>query len=289
MEQTFWDFLKNKKLSTEDEIKLFKIYKCLLSSKNLDELAKKYFKYVKDASYYENPKVLKNVLDACNAGICAFYDLNRNRKATLINSKANSEYYKLLKKTLNLASELKLSSSIELSILYSYLLWNGYFSINHKNVCTLKNGINVPGSYCFDVANGVGVCLNYTEMLTDLLNKSGKKSATLLNCISQNVSINNKLPIKRNVKVSTNSQSLSPKVANIPNHAFTLTHYNDKTCIFDPTNLAMAKVINRRKAIFLGGDGIVSLDPITSYVFSKDKKSEDTLDEFNNISRFNNI
>ena len=43
------------------------------------------------------------------------------------------EYNMILKKTSKLAQELNLKNSLELSILFMFLLWDGYFSKNKKN------------------------------------------------------------------------------------------------------------------------------------------------------------
>ena len=83
-------------------------------------------------------------------------------------------YKEILLSTKKLANELNLTNSLELCVLYTYLLWNGYFS-KDKQLKYQTVGTNcIPGTYPYTIMSGGGVCLNFSEMLTDFINNQIK-------------------------------------------------------------------------------------------------------------------
>ena len=74
-------------------------------------------------------------------------------------------YSSLLDKTKKLALELGLTNSLEISNLFSYLLWNGYFSKTKQNRYQQLGRKNISGLFYADIMDGIGVCLNHAYVL----------------------------------------------------------------------------------------------------------------------------
>ena len=55
------------------------------------------------------------------------------------------EYRKILENYKKLAEELKVNDSLNLSHLFSYLLWNGYFSVTKEHHYNLYNRLMISG------------------------------------------------------------------------------------------------------------------------------------------------
>lgn len=190
----------------------------------------------------------------------------------------NIEYYEnILKKFKKLVKELNLQNSLEISLLYTYLLWNGYFSKNKKLVYQSEDIVGIPGLYSYDIMSGKGVCLNFSDMLKDILLECNYDSSVIVNnCIDpKNVKKCYRPNIKRNIKKS-NSSSISfgffRKYIDdiIGNHAFNLIKDNGGLYIFDSTNLSALRVENMNRASKLAGSGEYQLKPFLSYYFNNE-------------------
>lgn len=70
------------------------------------------------------------------------------------------EYRKILENYKKLAEELKVNDSLNLSHLFSYLLWNGHFLVTKEHHYNLYNRLMISGKYSLDVIKGSGVCLD---------------------------------------------------------------------------------------------------------------------------------
>ena len=76
-----------------------------------------------------------------------------------------TEQYQILKKIYNnildnyriLAKELHISSALELSHLFTYMLWNGYYSATKSHYYNMKNRTNIANFTFLDVIKGSGV------------------------------------------------------------------------------------------------------------------------------------
>lgn len=187
-----------------------------------------------------------------------------------------------------LSQELKLENSLELSLLYTYLLWNGYFSKNNEFNYEMQNRALILGRFSYDIMNGNGVCLNFSEMLTHILNKCGYHSCILTNkAIDPKKIKNDYIPsINRQIKKPDALNKflplmLKPIVNKIGNHAFNLIEENGKLFIYDATNLIFLEVKNKDLANLLVGQGEFKLSTEYSYVLNsnKDYKTLDLLYE----------
>lgn len=186
-------------------------------------------------------------------------------------------YHQVLENYHKLAEELHLSSALELSNLFTYMLWNGYYSVNKEHNYKLQSRLLLPSMHSFDVIRGSGVCLAYAELLHNYLTVCNHQSA-ILNC-----------------KVSTNKQDITPGyrpeinrhhqnnlwgkfsaqtlhtlfkglVNHAGNHAVTLISEDNHQFIYDPTNLYVLNIINDNQASIINGQGIYEMKPHFSFV-----------------------
>lgn len=99
-----------------------------------------------------------------------------------------TSYNRFLKKLNKLGQELGCNNSLDYSVLFYILLVTGRFSINGKHDYDTDNKLNIEGHYYLDIFHGHGVCINYSDMLRDLLNISGYQSLNML-CYSDDYNV----------------------------------------------------------------------------------------------------
>lgn len=191
--------------------------------------------------------------------------------------KSLQSYDNILNKYKELANKLNITSSLELSHFFSYLLWNGYFSVTKTHSYKLQDRLLLPSMHSFDVINGQGVCLAYSELLNNFLKTCGKKSA-LLECYvptkKDTIKPIYRPKIKR--KIDSNKKSkllmksigllLSGMIKKTGNHAVTLIKEEDKIYIYDSTNLYVLNIKNSTIATLVNGEGEFEIKPISSLI-----------------------
>lgn len=169
------------------------------------------------------------------------------------------KYNKILSQTVKLSKELDIDNSLELSILYTYLLWNGYFSMNKNLFYDSNMRKQIIGLYPLNIMHGNGVCLNFSYMLKDFLRMSGFGSAVLYAKVEDGLIHSYRPNINRPVsKIKLNTiilRKIFSPPKNSPNHAFTLIKENNKYYVYDPTNICMFNVESTKKVNLLGGNG----------------------------------
>lgn len=216
-----------------------------------------------------------------NSGILKpliLYFQNNDESSEKINKLYESSlisYQKVLENYKGLALELNINKALELSHLYSYMLWNGYFSISKEHSYKLQGRLLLPNMNSFDVIKGRGVCLAYAELLYRYLNVCGKE-ASLLNCkvptSKKDITCNYRPEIERKVQnsrlsiISNKALAFLLKgiIGKIGNHAVTLIEENNKVFIYDPTNLYVLNVIDENTANIINGKGQFELKPFTT-------------------------
>lgn len=182
-------------------------------------------------------------------------------------------YNKVLKNYKELANELNLNTSLELSHLFSYMLWNGYYSVSKKHEYKMNDRLMLTGLQSFDVIRGQGVCLAYSELLSNYLNICDKNAA-ILNCkvptkkgeIEQDYTPS----INRNMKNDTYNtlflKGLIPMLNFLTNkagnHAVTLVEDDEKLYLYDVTNLFALNLIDESKASIINGKGEFDIKPL---------------------------
>lgn len=221
---------------------------------------------------------LKNLL------ITQFKNKDLTQKRILdLNTNSLENYKEILKKFKILADELNLSNSLEIANLYTYLLWNGYFSKDKKLKYQIHDRLLLPGMYSHDIMDGIGVCLNFSDMLTDIINEFDYSAATLINHANKNIESFYKVDIERaKEKEKFYFKLLSPLIGiltkKIGNHAYNLINENGKLYIYDSTNLSMSKLDSKWNSIIIAGKGTHDIKPFFSYYVNDSKKAVSTLD-----------
>lgn len=200
-------------------------------------------------------------------------------------SEINMYYSSLLDKTKRLALELGLTNSLEISNLFSYLLWNGYFSKTKSNICTHKDNKGIYGLRYIDIIEGKCTQVSNSEMLKDLLNSCDFAATDLFNTISNKdkFDIVYKVPIERQIAETSSMDKmklfiLSPFVKaftkKMGNSSFVLIREDDKVYIYDPTILSIFEVNDSFNANLINGSGTTQLHPYMSFPYFKDMTRE---------------
>lgn len=221
--------------------------------------------------------------NAMEEGITAnlmYHETKKNRNKY---SEIMYHYNNLLHKMSLLAKELNIKNSLELSILFSYLLWNGYLSKNRKYEFNSKELKRINGLFFADIMDGRGVCLNHSDMLKDFLNTNKYRSIALLNHLNFPKELNYKINISRVfadeepnfIKKIINEILLTCKA----NHVFNLIEDNNGLYIFDSTNLLLQSISNYNKSKLVNGTDTYKLYPFQSYMLCTSKQELELLDK----------
>lgn len=186
-------------------------------------------------------------------------------------------YNNILENYKKLAQELKVNSSLDLSHLLTYMLWNGYFSVNKEHFYKLQGRLLLPGMYSFDVIKGKGVCLAYAELLHNYLSICGKHSS-ILTCkvpTEKNaISCDYRPEIERNTKSNMSSRVfnnfmtffLGGLINKVGNHAITLIEENGRIYAYDPTNLYALNIKDASIASIINGKGEFQIKPLMTFI-----------------------
>ena len=210
---------------------------------------------------------------------------------SIVNSPVYPNYLSVLTNYKDLADELLLFNPVELSILFSYLLWNGYFSKDKQNIYKNENALLLSHMYPYTIMDGWGVCLNHSIMLADYLNLCGIDATPLKTGIKR-CKFNPTYipPVKEEVPKAKRKFTLTSlfvaKQEKTPNHVFTLIKESKYFYIYDPTNLVMFAVKNPTKAICTVANINAALYPVSSYELIDNNTSCRTLNDFIATSEF---
>lgn len=205
-------------------------------------------------------------------------------------------YDKIIKKTNLLAKELNLKSSLDVSLLFTYMLYNGIFSYNSRHFYSENDKLKIPGHFSFDIFHGSGVCLNYSDMLSDILIDAGYDASIINNKVCENIKYDYIPNIKREIrKTSFLNKMFSfvsiPLSNKIGNHSCTLIFEEDKPYVFDPTNVTIFECLNQDEAINSIGKGRIRLMPYISTFLGNNDINFHTIKKFclvdNYISPYN--
>ncbi len=258
-----------------DEERKYKIFKIFYYNSEDEQLIKKLgesitkYKFI-NSVYYDTMK--EGILANAIAGL-----VRENRDKY---SKVMLEYKILLEKMSYLAKELNLQNSLELNILFSYLLWNGYLSKNKEYRFNSNDKKNIPGLFFADIMDGFGVCLNNSEMLKDFLNHNGYISSLCQNFFNNKSEVNNIINIERkNDEVESKKNLIERILKRKPNHVFNIIEDSNQLYIYDSTNLLLHKIINPYESTLINGKGNFKLFPYQSYMNCANSQEIELLDK----------
>ena len=188
-------------------------------------------------------------------------------------------YSDLLDQMCLLADELELNNSLEVANLYSYLLWNGYLSKNKQNISRIKTN-SIEGLYFSNIMDGVGDCINHSDMLKDFLNRYGYNASSVIN-LADKKTVSTYTPDIEQQKAKKNidiySYIINPVIRKAGNHVFTLIEENNKFYIYDSSNLNILSIKNPYIAEVINGKGTYKMHPFLSNIFNVEKKQDDAI------------
>ncbi len=196
-----------------------------------------------------------------------FYD--NEKEGTYLNA-----YKEIISKTADLLKYIKMDNAFDASLIFQYLLWNGYFSKDKNFKYSQDNRFNALDAFGADIMRGYSVCLNNSDMLTRVLNSLDIPSRIL--CCSTNEL---KLPndnriLKPNdnqfVKHIDNSSPWENFLINhiIGNHAIVVFNHEDLDYVIDPTNCYFIKPSGYKKLKFFNTDNILKIKKRTSVLLN---------------------
>lgn len=196
-----------------------------------------------------------------------FYD--NEKEGTYLNA-----YKEIISKTADLLKYIKMDNPFDASLIFQYLLWNGYFSKDKNFKYSQDNRFNALDAFGADIMRGYSVCLNNSDMLTRVLNSLDIPSRIL--CCSTNEL---KLPndnriLKPNdnqfVKHIDNSSPWENFLINhiIGNHAIVVFNHEDLDYVIDPTNCYFIKPSGYKKLKFFNTDNILKIKKRTSVLLN---------------------
>ena len=271
----------NNNKKEEDLIEMLRKYFEGKNNHQKEIISYKLLRYIVEKTYFDNLyEIIKAIVKSSGYNV-SFVDLKymieqlentyslKNKYKTSIES-----YNNLLNRYKILSKELKINSALELSIMISYLLWNGYFSITKEHKYSMKDRLCLT-PLPFDIFKGKGVCLEYSIFLRDFLLKCNKEAAILGCKISKNSIKKTYIPsINRNVENSKINEFLynvlclvsSNLINTYGNHEITLIKDGGKIFAYDLTNLLVFNLSDNNRAQAVNGIGCIDIKPAQSFI-----------------------
>ena len=260
------------KNNNQKEIISYKLLRYIIEKTYVDNLYEIIKAIVKSSGYNVSFADLKYMIEQLENT----YNLKTQYKTSI------ESYNNLLNRYKILSKDLKINSALELSIMISYLLWNGYFSITKEHKYSMKDRLYLT-PLPFDIFKGRGVCLEYSIFLRDFLLKCNKEAA-IIGCKISKSTIKKTYtpPIKRNIENSKINEFLynvlclvsSNLINAYGNHEITLIKDGEKIFAYDLTNLLVFNLDNNR-AQAVNGIGNMEVKPAQSFIIdpSNDKSN----------------
>ena len=262
----------------------FELYKFILNSRILNE----------------EPNVFQNYLDFdCPTNILRPFILDKRLENEIILKDLYKQslisYKNILTVYKQLARYLKIKDSLQLSQFLSLLLWCGFFSPTGVHTYKLDGRLYLDGLQSFDVFNGCGVCVAYSQLLEDFLRECGFETASIGCKEKQNMnksSFTYLPPIIRNYDISENksfSDSFIPDILSLMcgnncNHAITLIKDAQGMYLYDVTNLCSLNIISPNSANGITYKGSVNIYPNESLFLLSNIDSFDLLQNLSSSS-----
>lgn len=211
-------------------------------------------------------------------------------------------YQEFIKNYSKINKIFNLQNPIEIYKLYSYLLYGGYLSVNHKFFDDDRNARDILGILGADVLNGYGVCHNNAAVLTDILKQEGiianeigvyyKSNSIKIDVLEESKYTKDELKewVQKNIisgrdydyllsvidvlldKEHVNIE-ISKEVKNsfsiskiIGNHAITYATKDGKNYFLDPTKQLIYYQTNNNKFICSNEDYSCKFKPLLTYI-----------------------
>lgn len=201
--------------------------------------------------------------------IDAYRESYREQKAKVRREPYYRAYLNIVYETAEVLKRIGINDPLTASVAFEYLLWNGFFSKDHKLVYSISNRINNTAITGADIMRGKSVCLNNAEMLSRVL-RNMQLDGYLMGC-NLNPHKDQKMgyrpPIKRRVEKADLKDRFLSKIIDatimrkIGNHAVVVSKDNNAYFMIDPTSLAFANTRDIFKARYVDSDIEIDLKP----------------------------
>jgi len=186
-------------------------------------------------------------------------------------------YQNILKSTRQLLSEISVQNSVQASVVFEYLLWNGYFSSNHYLSYGMEGRINHPSLLGGDIMRGRTACINNSVMLHDLLKEMGYESYVVFSHVLKESETQYCPAIEKNIEKKSvgdvGQQDIKEKLSDFflklvwSDHACVLVKVNGQYYVYDPTNLLVFEFYRFLKVRSFCGDAKMRVVPGSLLVF----------------------
>jgi len=191
------------------------------------------------------------------------------RNQQIKNSQEIISYYNLIYKTINLFERLKLNDSFEIFYVFTYLLWNGYFSIDRSYQFSSDRYL-LDGFFGMSIMTGKGVCLNNVELLDQIFKELDYDSYIVANKKIKPIHNEYNSYINRNIGKQPN---LNRKPI-LTNHCCVLIRDNKYDYIYDPTNIMCFNLTSKKTADVIIGEGKIKISLFDTKILSSRKYNE---------------
>lgn len=209
-----------------------------------------------------------------------FEEVAEAGKKAIIDKPYYKAYLNIVKNTAQFIKETGGADPISASIIFEYLLWNGYLSKDKKLVYSISGRINNTSVIGADIMRGKSVCLNNAEMLTRVLNDMNFE-AYLTGC-GIFPDKNKKREYIPSIKRTMVKRPIDKFIENITyplgrllgNHAVTLVKTDKGYYLSDPTSLAFVYMTDFLKARYIGIDLDMQIKPTCTFALGIGSNSE---------------
>ena len=202
-------------------------------------------------------------------------------------------YEEIVSKTAQLMKELNITDTIELCNIFSYMLYSGMFSKDHKYSYkpVLMKSAKSQYDFGMTIMAKKGACLNNVFLLDAVLKKSeiyGEKMSVK----TMGGTINYKMPVHR-----VTSENIFDKLGEIiqdeaakdsktaSDHLCEIIKYEGKLFIYDPTCMCIYQLGDNLEAQALNGTKKVAIRPYQALVMDDNSNISETLRYYTDIIR----
>lgn len=198
-------------------------------------------------------------------------------------SKEVEEYDNIIKIAAEFIRDLGLQDNYtSYYVIFTYLLWNGFFSKDMKYIFTNNNLLSLNGFQGFDVIAGKGSCRSISNILNSISQQLGFDTHFLVNSFRTNYR-NHILDIERKdehgiiLPPKLHNVSYNTSINSVGDHASILLNQNGNFYVYDPTNLSVYKVDETLIANLYNGVGECHIKP-WGFIMYENMKQFDILE-----------
>lgn len=190
-------------------------------------------------------------------------------KQQLENSPEFEFYDNLIYNSIKLFQKLELNDSFEIFYVFTYLLWNGYFSID-KTYQFSSDRYLLDKYFGMSIMTGKGVCLNNVEFLDQIYKELDYDSYIIANKKLKPINNEYNSYINRNI----GKQPSYSKKPILTNHCCVLVRDNKYDYIYDPTNIICFNLNKKNTADVIIGKGQIKINLFDTKILSSRNYSE---------------